>query len=233
MSTLRYLQSSPSTVEIRTAVHSGVTHLVVPAVMLVGDIVLRGINSAGPEFVPADLLAEFPSAWAGRPVVYDHPYQGQRAANEPTTLENYQFGKVFYPSFTDNRLRAELWLNPAQADKLGEGAQTVIQKVNKRELVEGSTGCFIKLREQAGVHNGKRYEFVWTRMAADHYAFGLGGSKGACSVADGCGGPRVNTAADAGKHSDKHAHHHYRLIPIVNGNYTFNIADLRKEKGVR
>lgn len=225
---LRYLSSAPATAEIRTAVHDGITHIVVPVVALMGDSVIRGMNSAGPEFVPSDVLARSTVGWNGRPVLADHPYDGTQSANEPRTLEKYRFGSVFGSTYDDKRLRFNLWLDPGRADRVGKGAQQVIADVNANRMVEGSTGCYVVVSARNGVApSGERYEYVWTDIvAADHYAFGLNGNDGACSVEDGCGGPRVQRAV--GLRSNTRRHDRPRVVMVnPRGRYEFTFKQLK------
>jgi hypothetical protein len=166
--------------------------MVVPVIALVGDTVVKPMNSEGPEFVPAQELAQAPKGWDGRPVLPDHPNNGRSSANEPHTLESYSFGRLFNTRFEDNKLKTEAWLDPEKAQRVGEKATDVIETLRAGDMVEVSVGAWVSTEKRSGVHNGRRYEYVWRGVVGDHLAMGLGGAEGACSIEDGCGAPRAN-----------------------------------------
>lgn len=183
--------------QIRTAQFDGRKHLVVPVVMLLGDAVLRPMHSSSPEFVPAELLAEAPSQWDGRPIVAVHPHQGRGSANQPRTLEAMKFGTIFHTKFKSNSLQAEAWIDPARAEKLGGDALDTTRRLSRGERIEVSVGAWVALAEESGVSpSGARYGARWASLASDHLAFGLAGHEGACSVDMGCGAPRAAQADD-------------------------------------
>lgn len=190
------------TAEIRTAQFDDHEHLVMPVVALVGDVVVRPLNSTGPEFVPADVLAMAPGGWAGRPVVANHPAGGTASANEPRTLEEQAFGLIFNPEFSDNRLRVEAWVDPIRVAKVGGDSERVLETAQAAmageqvEPLEVSIGAWVSMEEVSGISpSGEPFEFRWAVIVPDHLAVGLEGSQGACSVDMGCGGPRVASAA--------------------------------------
>ena len=192
--------SAPVVAQFRTEVHSGVEYVVAPFVALVGDIVVEGLNSEAPEFVPASVLAAAPAGFNGRPLVNIHPLDGKGSANTPQSWDEQVYGQVFNSEFSDNRLKVECWFNPEQAERAGEGAMEVLAKVRTGELVEVSVGAWVWLEEDPGVApDGTPYEQRWQAMVPDHLAVGLQaqGGKGACSVETGCGGPRLLTAKQA------------------------------------
>lgn len=181
--------------ELRTAVWQGVEHIVCPVVMMVGDAVVRGVGSKGPELVPAGELAVAPASWNGRPVVPDHPEGGNGSANTPEILERWCFGAIFNARYHDGRLKAEAWINPERAESIGELGQSVVSRLRAGEMVEVSVGCWITPETRAGVQDGNRYEYVWHDVVPDHLAMLPEGVAGACSVEMGCGAPR--SAQDA------------------------------------
>lgn len=190
--TRRYVRLTglADTAAIRTATFQGLPHVVVPVVMLVGDSVVWPSNAPGPEFVPAAELALAPAAWNGRPCMPDHPAEG--SANSPAVLERECFGMVFNARFDDGRLKGEAWLDPARAAIVGASAMRVIERCQAGEMVEVSVGAWVVTEAQSGTHDGKAYEAVWASCTPDHLALLPEGVKGACSVAAGCGAPRIN-----------------------------------------
>lgn len=202
MTTPRYtvLRGAADAASIRTARYDGVEHLVVPVVALVGDHVMRPLGSEGPEFVPSEVIAIAPDAWAGRSVVEDHPLlNGQPiSANIPEILEAQSFGTVFNARFEDGRLKVDAYINPERAVRAGAKAQEVVRRLRalaageEEDLVEVSVGAFVLLEKRAGVApDGTPYDYIWRAALPDHLAVGLGGSKGACSAEAGCGAPRA------------------------------------------
>jgi hypothetical protein len=194
--TRRYL-SALAGGEIRTATYDGDPHLVVPVVALVGDSVIRPVGSAGPEFVPAAVLASMPAGWNGRPVMADHPDGGRSSANAPRTLELYQFGQMFNTRFEDGKLKAEAWVNTAKAAKAGGIARQVVDRLESGEQVEVSVAAYVTADQRAGTTDkGEHYEFIWLDATPDHLAMLPAGAEGACSIDMGCGAPRANRQGD-------------------------------------
>lgn len=196
--TLRYTRitglTSGDTALIRSASMAGVSYVVVPVVMLVGNSVVRPMNSLGPEFVPAEELNFAVGSWNGRPILPDHPDNGTASANDPSTLEKYAFGYVFNARYDDGKLKAEAWLDPVRAALVGADALSVIKRCKAGEMVEVSIGAWVEMEERSGVYNGQPYEFIWHSPYPDHLAMLPKGVPGACSVEMGCGAPRLNRA---------------------------------------
>lgn len=179
---------------LSTYQHEGAEHLVVPVVALVGDIVVRPLNSSGPEFVPAQELATAPASWNGRPVMPDHPSNGTASANDPKTLEAQRFGWVFDSKFEDGRLKVNAYLDVARAERMGGDALRVVERCRAGEMVEVSVGAWITAERRDGMHNGERYEWIWRGPIPDHLAMLPEGAEGACSANAGCGAPRAAEA---------------------------------------
>lgn len=182
---------------VRTLVHDGHDHMVVPVVALVGDVVVHPVNAPNPEFVPAEELAQRPSMWNGRPVVPEHPRGGYGSANEPHVTERACFGRLYNTRFEDGRLKTEAWLDVDRARKLGGLAEDVVARLGRGETVEVSVGAVVNLIEERGVSpDGTEYALRWTNVESDHLAMLPAGSEGACSVEMGCGAPRAAQAAN-------------------------------------
>lgn len=186
-----------ATAEVRKAQYAGVEHVVVPIVALRGGIVVTGMLSDGPEYIPPDVLAAAPGGWQGRPCIAYHP---DDTANTPETWDTAVFGQAFFADYSDGRLRVEVYLNPKQAERAGEDAVEVIAKALAGELFEVSVGAWVWLVDEEGVSpSGEKYSQRWQSVVPDHIALGLQrhGGKGACSNEMGCGGPRVFSAKQA------------------------------------
>lgn len=175
----------------------GEDHLVVPVVALVGDAVVRPLNSKGAEFVPAEELRKSTHQWAGRPVVPDHPDNGRASANDPATLEAMGFGSTFNPRFEDGRLKLEAWLNLKRAAALGGDAQKVVDRARAGEMIEVSVGAWVAVLESPGVSpSGQSYQYRWSEIDSDHLAMLPEGAEGACNAEMGCGAPRAARAKE-------------------------------------
>lgn len=178
---------------IWTAVYNGEEHLIVPCVALVGDGVYYGLHAEFPELVPGSELAFSLPTWTGRPVIPEHPPEG--TANTPERLDEFQYGQIFYPSFTDNRLCFELWLSRNRAAHAG--TTWVIDELEAGNMVEISIGASIELERTSGTNaSGHYYGGIWRNIAGDHIAVGLGGGQGACNLDMGCGALRFMSESE-------------------------------------
>lgn len=179
---------------IRTETFRGQTYTVVPVIALV-ETVLQGLNAAQPEFAPADEFAKFPVSWDGRPVTLDHPRSNGVlcSANDPAILEAYQIGFLANTHRDGDKLKSEAWIDMSLIAAMGDDAVEMMDRINTgEEFVEVSTGLFTDVVKTNGVFNGASYKLEWQGVVPDHLAF-LPNSIGACSVADGCGAPRLNS----------------------------------------
>ncbi len=167
--------------------HMGREYLVVPIVLMIGDAVVRSMNSTVDEFVPARELMIAPAGWNGRPIVTNHPARGTALANVPATLEAMQFGQIFNAEYSRGALRAEAWLDIARARELGGDAQSVVDRVVANQPVELSIGALSLIVNATGMHNNRHYQRTWRHITPDHVAMLPVGIKGACSNDMGCG----------------------------------------------
>lgn len=178
--------------------HAGRPVLSVPVVALVGDLVIHAVNSEKPELVPVATLSRAPHEWAQKPVVLGHPKDArgrQISANSPAVLERHAFGTVSNPRVEKNKLCVDALIDEARAEKLG-GAK-FLQALRDGVPQEVSVGCFVSVVNRAGEQGGRRFAAVWENLQPDHLAFlvdsdalGTRGSRGACSIQDGCGTAR-------------------------------------------
>lgn len=190
------IRGAAQVAEIRYATLLGREHLVVPVVAMVGNSVVRPMNSKGAEFVPAEELAVAPAIWDRKPVVPDHPGNGAASACTPEILEAMEFGLMLNTKFEDGRLKTEAWLDVERARQLGGDPWRVVERCQAGEMVEVSVGAWITARKEPGTYNGQRYEWVWAGVGADHLAMLPEDAVGACSVDMGCGAPRINRRAE-------------------------------------
>ncbi len=177
--------------QIRTAQFDGKDHTVVPVVALV-EGVIQAMNAPAPELVPTAAFSIAPSGWDGRPVFLGHPMNGNDtiSGNSPTVLAS-SFGRIFNTEVKKDRLLMEAWLDSERAKTVGVEATNTIERINSGKTVEISVGAFVIMEDKKGTWNNQPYDGVWDVIIPDHLALLPEGATGACSVAMGCGTPRV------------------------------------------
>ncbi|MCB9172784.1 MAG: DUF2213 domain-containing protein [Ardenticatenales bacterium] len=175
----------------------GRRYLVAPMVAVVAGV-LNG------QLLHPDQLSNFVQAWNGRPLVVYHPQDesgGYVSANSPQILESYGVGFFFNASFSEGRMRGEAWLDVARIEALGGEALQALQRVQRGEVIEVSTAYFCHVQDTRGEYNGKPYTGAQIDLKPDHVAI-LPNEIGACSVQDGCGLGRFNSAKDQSMSED-------------------------------
>ena len=188
------IQATPDTNSIRVAQLMDVEHTVIPVVALV-EGVLWPANAPSPELALAEEFGRFPDGWNGRPVMLDHPRANGLAvsASSPDILEHSAVGQLFNTVLDGTKLKSEIWINSERLAALNDDDRAQVQRlIDGEEVVEVSTGLFMMLQEEPGVHEGKDYDAIWRNIVPDHLAILPEGIIGACSVEDGCGSPRLN-----------------------------------------
>ncbi len=181
---------------VRSEMHEGKKHLVVPVVMMV-----EGVHngSHGPLLHTIDELGKFPEAWNGIPACIGHPQQNGTSvsANSPDIIESQTVGRVYNTRIEGKKLKAEAWLDE---EKLKNLAPDAYEYIKQGRPIDVSVGVFTEDDFVEGDWNGERYTAVAKNHRPDHLAL-LPGGVGACSWADGCG-VRVNAkggSADVSK----------------------------------
>lgn len=172
----------------------GKKHHVIPVIALVEGVVWPA-NVDQPEFVPAEVLAEHPLGWCGKPVTQSHPRDNGDfvSANLPWVYEKYTYGLIFNADFRDGKLIMEAWIDPERV-RPGSVAERSLETLLAGEMVEVSVGAFITRIKKEDVFNGQKYYSVWSEMIPDHLAILAEGEIGACSIEMGCGALRVAKA---------------------------------------
>lgn len=199
----------------------GVSHLVVPVIPILGNLVFWPMGAEGYEFVPEYVVASAPVGWNNRPVIPVHPDISQPTANTPAFLQANAFGQLFNTTYgSDGKLHTEAWLNRIRAAEVGELALNVIRDCEAGLMVEVSIGAQIAFESRAGEYNGRSYVGIWRGLVPDHLAMGLAGSEGACSIVTGCGGNRlaVVEANKPGRVASASADHNRKSIYVSNSN---------------
>jgi hypothetical protein len=194
---LRSFRASLEAASAREDLFMGRKHLVVPVVALVQGVI-HPSNASNPELALSQDFGKVPNGWNGRPLVMDHPQMdGQPTeANQPTILEDYQFGFIFNTRVEDDKLKTEAWIDLDRVHELGGDFERTVQRINSGEVIEVSTGFFADIDPIRGVYAQKRYNGVYRNFVPDHLAILPEGKVGACSVEGGCGTPRVNSSGD-------------------------------------
>ncbi|SDF83411.1 hypothetical protein [Thalassobaculum litoreum] len=184
---------------IRTETLRGKEYRVVPIVMVV-EGVMYGANSEAPTLYRSSVLAQAVGSWDGKPAVYNHPQRDGNfvSANAPEVYAEETIGLLFNTKVEDNRLKTEAWLDVGAIAEMDGERGTVIERLESGEPVEVSMGAFVAEEVEAGMFAGKAYGRVATAVWPDHLAILDSESKGACSVEDGCGAPRINAACSCG-----------------------------------
>jgi hypothetical protein len=171
---------------IRTATYQGQEHLVVPVVALVAGVV-NGV------LAPSEVIAASLPQWNGVPLVVNHPQNSAGlhiSANESPVVAEAVIGRFWNCTYSQERLRGELWINLRVAESMGEEVLAALNRLRSGQALEVSTGFFAPMAEQSGTYNGRAYQGVYTDIRPDHLAL-LPHDIGACSWADGCGAPRI------------------------------------------
>jgi len=161
-----------------------------------------GAGQSDPELGLASEFGNNPIMWANRPLVLNHPKVGDTfvSANTPDILNKYQFGVTMNPVLDNDKLKLEAWIDKDRVDSTGddEAFKSTFNRITAEEDVEVSVGFFTDVEKVKGQFNGQTYGGIWRNIRADHLAVLTEGLTGACSVADGCGVPRLNQANQSG-----------------------------------
>ena len=167
---------------IRTVQFEGREHIVVPTVMITVGV---HAGSGGPVYYSAEHLRDSVELWNGRPVVVWHPelYGSPVSASTPQAFDRQRIGTLFNTRFENDALKSEAWIDPQRVTAIDTRVLTAIQK---REMMEVSTGLFSLHDTTPGFWNGRPYNQTATKIMPDHLAV-LPTGVGACSIADGAG----------------------------------------------
>jgi hypothetical protein len=186
MSTLQ-LAANATTGQVKEISHGGRRYLVSPVVAL-REGILNNVYVSAAEF------GKFASSWQGRPVPISHPKDdgGYTSANTPDIWANDVLGHLWNVAVADGALKGEIWIDLDKAQQMGAKAMTIVNRLRQGEPMEVSTGYFSEIDAAPGMFNGSQYAATARNIRPDHLAL-LPDEVGACSWADGCGTPRVNS----------------------------------------
>lgn len=167
-------------------------HLVVPVVAMV-EGVRFGAAQDSAELGLAEDFGKYPASWNGRPLVVNHPRIDGNfvSAGNISVLEDISFGFIANTKVEDGKLKMEAWISLARAEAIPE-VQSFVEQIEAGDTIEVSVGFWCDVEKESGKFNGQAYTGIWRNIVPDHLAF-LTHEAGACSVADGCGVPRINS----------------------------------------
>lgn len=182
---------------LRTEMHQGRRHLVVPVIMMVEGV---HAGSHGPLYHSIEELGRFPAAWNGIPVTIGHPeIDGQNvSANQPSIIDSRTVGRIYNTHIYDNQLRAEAWIDE---EKLSAISPQALSYLREGRPLEVSVGIFSDEDPTTGIWHDEPYVAIAKNHRPDHLAL-LPGSVGACSWADGCGVRTNEEGGDAEVNKD-------------------------------
>lgn len=175
---------------VRQDTLDGRDYLVIPYVLIT-----EGVHNG--VLYKAEELEKFTDAWNGRPVVIGHtkdPNDNPVTANQPEFVESQTVGQLFHTEWKGPKLHSEVWIDLEKAKDIN-GGPDVLNAIQNDGMVEGSTGLFTEDLSQSGKWHGEAYASVAVNHRPDHFAL-LPNGVGACSIADGAGGPRINKKED-------------------------------------
>ena len=166
---------------VRRETLQGREYLVAPLTMIVPGVLA---GSKGPLYYPEDEVKKNPTAWNGMPIVVNHPMVNgvPVEARSPGVLDKQQIGTVFNARYK-GKLVAEGWFDVDRTRKTNVG---IYEQLINNKPIELSTGLYTDNEPYRGVWNGREYHYVARNYRPDHLAILLG-SRGACSIKDGCG----------------------------------------------
>jgi hypothetical protein len=186
----------------------GRAHLVAPVVLVKSMVLGEG---PGAELLPGEEIVNSAERWLweGRPVTIDHPMlNGQWAsAGLLQAAEDSQIGTLRNVKADQQnmavRLLGEAWIDVQLAQRLEKGVEVMNRLSQFKEAsvppgtrpIEVSTGYWAELEQKGGVMNGRQYHGIERNIVPDHLAV-LPDGIGKCSLADGCGLPRLNSDAE-------------------------------------
>jgi len=176
-------------------------------------------------------MTRFIEVWNGKPLPLSHPTDqagNHISANSPDQHAK-SLGFFFNAKFEDSKLKGEWWIDTEKAKALGVQANEVLKRLEAGEMVEQSTGLFLDIEPSEGVFNNKTYTGIARNIRPDHVAILLN-EEGACSIADGCGTPRVNS--DQGENNGNIATWIINKIEALFNNHTEQIAMKDKQERI-
>ena len=178
---------------------NNVDYLTAPCVMIVAGV-LNGALISEEELVPND--------WNGVAITISHPSDAignAISARAPQVLASSGVGHVYHVRLGSGTrgsqkvasLVGELWLDVGRMQAMGGEALEALTMLEAHTPVECSTGFYSTSIAARGSFLGTQYVERHTQLRPDHLAL-LPNAIGACSLTDGCGALKSNTACTCG-----------------------------------
>jgi len=187
------------TAEPKHLMLNNIDYLTAPCVMIVSGV-LNGGLIAEEELVPSD--------WNNCPVTIGHATDAVGnaiSARAPQVLASRGVGHVYHVRLGSGTrgsqqvasLVGELWLDTARMQAMGGEALEALTMLEQETPLEVSTGFYSTSITARGSFLGTQYVERHTQLRPDHLAL-LPNAIGACSLTDGCGALKSNTACTCG-----------------------------------
>ena len=170
--------NSSSVVNWKPKKWKGDDYLVAPVVLLT-----EGVHNN--LYYPPEEIRKTAHLWNGVQLVVEHPVINGlpvSANSSPDIAERQGVGRVFNVSYSDGKLRGEVYLKKNRLQAFPQ----LNHYLMKGTLLEVSTGLYSDDEQIPGTWRGERYTGIVRNHKPDHLAL-LPGGVGACSAQDGCG----------------------------------------------
>lgn len=161
---------------------NGRDFLIAPMTIIVPGV-LNG--SRGALLYPPSEVAKEPGLWNGVPICDGHPTENGShvSGRTPSTMASHWMGHVFNDRWDGQRRTAEGWFDVEATKRVNPA---ILNRLERGDSIELSTGLFTDNHDRRGVFNGKPYDAIAYNYRPDHLAI-LHSVRGACSREDGCG----------------------------------------------
>lgn len=169
---------------VETVVMDGREYLKVPVISAQEQVM-------NDELIPADELGKHIQSWNDSPIVIRHPERnGQKISGRLPEVK--KIGRVYNARMSGKKLACDAYID-VQAAQTTEGGSQLIDRIRSNQMSEVSWGWWRVVEEKKGYFQGIQYNGIARNLVPDHLAF-LPDEVGACSIANGCGSHRINSA---------------------------------------
>ena len=175
---------------IRTFTRNGREKMAAPVSTMRGGDVLNGIR------YPSEVIRDSIYSFEQAPVPYDHPTDDQGRFISARSAEGLDIGfmggrmeNVGWVRETHNgnetgRVKGDMVFDVERLKESAHGRET-LERLNKQEPMETSTGLFLDIQSVAEEDDGAKFEALW--CSCDHNAVLPPGVEPAASIEDGTG----------------------------------------------
>lgn len=180
--------------DVKSVTVHGREYLVFPLIAA-REMVLDYPERNSSELLPRRHLEQSVSLWEGTPLVYIHPENERRTADDPREYTETIIGMAYQPEIADkDKLRVMAYIDVEKSRDIGGLAETVVNKLKQGEPLGVSAGyATLDDDRSGGTFNGTDYDVEQGYIVPDHIAiFPNDEFQARCDWEDGCGAPRVN-----------------------------------------